>query len=203
MGERFQVSRASVREAIRALELEGLVTIRPGSGTFVSAEGFDAAIDALARRLLAERQVLADIVELRLLLEPQIAALAAQRATPGNKQQLAAILKEQEEQIAQGKTGAAADTAFHSAVASASHNQALERLSSTLVDLLAPIRDEGLQTPERSQRSLQIHRAILEAICAGDEQAARLAMQEHIVGVERGLSHRAEPTAEEAQHQDT
>jgi len=198
MAERFQVSRASVREAIRALEREGLVTIRSGSGTFVSAEGFDAVVEALARRLLDGRQVLADITELRLILEPQIAALAAQRATAEDKRRLAAILKEQEEQIALGDTGAAADAAFHSAVASASHNQALEGLSATLVDLLAPIRDEGLQTPERSQRSLHIHRAILEAVCAGDGQAAQLAMQEHVVGVEQGLSHVAGSTTEEA-----
>lgn len=188
LAERFQVSRASLREAIRSLEMEGLVVIRAGAGTFVSEQGFDRAIDLLAHRLLAEREVLADILELRLILEPQIAALAAQRATAEDKRRLSAILKEQEEQIARGETGAAADTAFHSDVASASHNQALERLSVALVDLLAPIRDEGLQTAHRSLQSLQTHRAILAAIREGDEQAARLAMREHIVGVERGLS---------------
>ena len=108
MAERFQVSRASVREAIRALELDGLVMIRSGAGTFVSEEGFDAAVDLLARRLLAGREALADIVELRLVLEPQIAALAAQRATADDKERLTAILNEQEQQVLRGETGAAA-----------------------------------------------------------------------------------------------
>ncbi|MBI4310919.1 MAG: FadR family transcriptional regulator [Chloroflexi bacterium] len=188
MAQRFQVSRASVREAVRALEQEGLVATRSGAGTFVSEEGFDAAVDVLAKRLLAGREVVADILELRLLLEPQIAALAAQRATAGDKEQMAAILREQEAQVAEGETGAAADVAFHSTVASASHNQVLERLSATLADLLSPIRDEGLQTPDRSYSSLRTHRAILQAIEAGDQEAARLAMQEHIEGVERELS---------------
>ena len=190
--ERFQVSRASLREAIRALELEGLVVIRPGLGTFVSEEGFDAAMDVLARRLLAEREALADVVELRLLLEPQIANLAAQRSNDEDGRRLEAILGEQEEQIQRGETGAVADTAFHSAVASASHNQALLRLSANLVDLLATSRDEGLQTPERSYRSLASHRRILEAIREGEAEGARQAMREHIVSVNPTLSRAAE-----------
>jgi len=192
LAERFQVSRASLREAIRTLELEGLVVIRPGAGTFVSEEGFDAAMDVLARRLLAEREALADVVELRLVLEPQIAALAAQRATLEDKGRLEIILKEQEEQILRGETGSVADTAFHSTLASASQNQALVRLSTTLVELLAPSRDESLQTPERSHRSVKSHRTILSAIQQGDAEAARQAMTEHIVSVDPGLPRAAQ-----------
>ena len=192
LAERFQVSRASLREAIRTLELEGLVVIRPGAGTFVSEEGFEAAMDVLVRRLLAEREALADVVELRLLLEPQIAALAAQRATREDRERLETILREQEEQILRGETGAVADTAFHSAVALASNNQALVRLGATLADLLAPSRDESLQTPERSHRSLKSHRTILSAIQQGDAEAARQAMTEHIVSVDPGLSRAAQ-----------
>ncbi|MEE8443423.1 MAG: FadR/GntR family transcriptional regulator [Dehalococcoidia bacterium] len=192
LAEKFQVSRASLREAIRTLELEGLVVIRPGTGTFVSEEGFDAAMETLARRLLTEREALADVVELRLLLEPQIATLAAQRATQEDKERLDTILNEQEQQVLRGETGAAADAAFHTTVASASHNHALVRLSATLVDLLAPSRDETLQTPERSRRSLKSHRSILSAIQEGDAEGAREAMTEHIVSVDPGLSRAAQ-----------
>ena len=188
LAERFQVSRASVREAIRTLELEGLVVIRPGAGTFVSEEGFDAAMEVLARQLLLAREALADVVELRLILEPQIASLAAERASDEDKERLEALLQEQEQQILRGETGAAADSAFHSAVASSSHNQALASLSGTLVDILAPSRDESLQTPERSYWSLRTHRTILSAIQQGDTDAALQAMREHILGVDRGLS---------------
>lgn len=188
LAERFQVSRASLREAIRALEMEGLVVIRPGAGTFVSEEGFDAAMDVLANRLLAEREELADVMELRLVLEPQITALAAQRATPADFDRLEAILQDQAEQIQRSETGVVADTAFHSAVAAASHNRALERLSITLVEILAPVRDESLQTTERSYWSMESHRIVLEAIRAGDADVARQAMIDHIQGLIREIS---------------
>ncbi|MBI2871944.1 MAG: FadR family transcriptional regulator [Chloroflexi bacterium] len=187
LAQRFQVSRASLREAIRALELEGLVVTRPGAGSFVSEEGFDAAVEALARRLLAGREELADVAELRLLLEPQVAALAAQRAVQEDKDRLEAILQEQSQQVQQGGSGADADVAFHSQVAAASHNQALVNLSGALADLLAPVRDETLQTPERSQASLASHRTILDAVMRGGAEAARQAMREHILGVNRSL----------------
>lgn len=192
LSERFQVSRASLREAIRALEIEGLVVIRPGAGTFVSEEGFDAAMDVLAQRLLAEREALADIMELRLILEPQTARLAAERATSEDRAGMVQILEEQQQQINRGESGVVADTAFHSAVAAASHNHALERLSGTLVDLLAPSRDEGLQSRDRSLRSLRTHTEILDAVQSGDGEAAYQAMRIHIVGVDREIN-RTEP----------
>ncbi len=191
LANRFQVSRASLREAIRALESEGLVVIRAGAGTFVSEDGFDAAMDVLANRLLAEREELADVMELRLLLEPQITGLAAQRATTEDVDRLEAILRQQAEQVQRGEIGVVADTAFHSAVAAASHNLALERLNGTLVEILAPVRDESLQTPGRSYRSMESHRTILEALRAGDAEAARQAMIDHIQSLIQELSRAA------------
>ena len=191
LANRFQVSRASLREAIRALESEGLVVIRAGAGTFVSEDGFDAARDVLANRLLAEREELADVMELRLLLEPQITGLAAQRATTEDVDRLEAILRQQAEQVQRGEIGVVADTAFHSAVAAASHNLALERLNGTLVEILAPVRDESLQTPGRSYRSMESHRTILEALRAGDAEAARQAMIDHIQSLIQELSRAA------------
>ena len=119
-----------------------------------------------------------------------MAALAAHRATRQDMESLEAILEEQERQIVQGESGANADTAFHTAVAAASHNQALTRLGGMLVDLLAPIRDESLQTPERSRRSLRSHRTILDTIRRRDSGAAREAMTEHTESVSRALSQR-------------
>lgn len=170
------------------MEVEGLVVIRAGTGTFVSEQGFDRAVDLLAHRLLAEREVLADILELRLILEPQIAALAAQRAIEADKQRLAEILREQAEQVDRGETGAAADAAFHTAVAAATHNQALERLRAALSDVLSATRDEGLQSPERSALSLASHQAIFASINAGDAGGASEAMSRHITEVDRVLS---------------
>src|SRR5215510_7143472 len=78
LAARLQVSRASVREALRSLELQGLLSSRQGSGTFIAAVSQEELLRAFAR-LAEEGQTLRDIFELRLLLEPPIAALAARR----------------------------------------------------------------------------------------------------------------------------
>ena len=187
LAERFQVSRASVREAMRTLELQGLVVSRPGLGTFVADESVDGVLQSLARELLAGRGALEDIFELRLLLEPLMAFLAAQRASPEDQAFMESILKEQERLVDLGESGASADVAFHTALARSTHNQAMVRLSGTLVDLLAPSREESLQTPQRSGQSLKSHRAILRVIEQGEAEEARRAMEQHIARVDRAL----------------
>ena len=136
----FRVSRASVREALRSLEVQGLVSTRQGSGTFISELNQDELLRTVSR-LAEEEQTLRDIFELRLLLEPPIAALAAHRATLEDLSKLEATLRDQEAQIHLGWSGSDADVSFHSALAEATHNQALLRLGSTLIEVLAPSRD--------------------------------------------------------------
>ena len=186
LAARLQVSRASVREALRSLELQGLLSSRQGSGTFIAAIGQEELLRAFAH-LAEEGQTLRDIFELRFLLEPPIAAMAARRATPQDIARLEATVKEQEQQIQLGQSGVEADMAFHAALAEATHNQALLRLGATLMEVLAPSRDTHLQTPERSHLSLLSHRRILEAIQAGSATQARKAMEEHVVHVDRVL----------------
>jgi len=186
LAARLQVSRASVREALRSLELQGLLSSRQGSGTFIAAIGQEELLRASAH-LAEEGQTLRDIFELRFLLEPPIAAMAARRATPQDIARLEATVKEQEQQIQLGQSGVEADMAFHAALAEATHNQALLRLGATLMEVLAPSRDTHLQTPERSHLSLLSHRRILEAIQAGSATQARKAMEEHVVHVDRVL----------------
>jgi len=183
---RLQVSRASVREALRSLELQGLLSSRQGSGTFIAAVSQEELLRAFAR-LAEEGQTLRDIFELRFLLEPPIAAMAARRATPQDIARLEATLKQQEQQIHLGQSGVEADVGFHAALAEATHNGALLRLGATLMEVLTPSRDTHLQTPERSRLSLLSHRRILEAIQAGSAARARKAMEDHVVHVDRIL----------------
>jgi GntR family transcriptional repressor for pyruvate dehydrogenase complex len=186
LAARLQVSRASVREALRSLELQGLLSSRQGSGTFIAAVSQEELLRAFAR-LAKEGQTLREIFELRLLLEPPIAALAARRATPQDIARLEATLKEQEQQIGLGQSGVEADVAFHATLAEATHNGALLRLGATLMGVLAPSRDTHLQMPERSRLSLLSHQRILEAIKAGSATRARTAMEDHVVHVDRSL----------------
>ena len=83
LAEAFNVSRHSVREAIRSLEREQVLQSRPGSGTFVMVGSSQAIVDYLALAVLKEKDRLAEIFQFREMLEPQISALAAENATPG------------------------------------------------------------------------------------------------------------------------
>ena len=184
LAEQFQVSRSSVREAIRSLELQGLVVSKPGAGTFVSTENLDSVVALLASTFNAGADVLRDAFEMRHLLEPPIAALAAQRATPEEVARLREILEDQQRQIDRGDTGVESDTAFHFALAAATHNAALIKVVSAVEDVLQHSRGQSLEEPGRRQRSLASHRHILERVEAGDPQGAQQAMDHHLAVVE-------------------
>ncbi|MBT98243.1 MAG: GntR family transcriptional regulator [Dehalococcoidia bacterium] len=204
LAEQLKVSRSSVREAIRTLELQGLVTSKPGSGTFINTQSLDAVATLMTSSLIegigAGEAQLKDIFEVRHLLEPQLAALAAERATPEDVERLSAILVEQQRQIMEGETGVDADTEFHFALATATHNTALVKVVSAVEDVLRQSRDQTLQQPGRPERSLNSHRQILEMIRAGDHIGARSAMEHHLTAVEPSSIHphpqkQATPTA--------
>ena len=184
LAEQLKVSRSSVREAIRSLELQGLVVSRPGSGTFINTENLDSVVALVAATLNTGEDALREIFEMRHLLEPPIAALAAQRATADEVERMEEILEEQRGQIDTGATGVDSDTAFHFALASATHNSALLKVASAVEDILQRSRHQSLQEPGRPQRSLASHRQILDMILAGDEKGAQEAMEHHLTMVE-------------------
>lgn len=184
LAERFRVSRTSVREALRALQSTGLIEIRAGEGTFVREVSVEALVEPLALVILAQREGIAELYEARRLLEPPLAGLAARRASEDEVAEMARILEVQAREVAAGRTGLAQDAAFHAAIAQATHNRAITRLITALLDLLSQSREESLQTPGRPQRSHQDHRRVLAAIEARDPEAAELAMLEHLIAVE-------------------
>jgi GntR family transcriptional repressor for pyruvate dehydrogenase complex len=180
LAETFKVSRTSVREALRALETQGLIISRTGMGNFVADLPIESLIAPLARMLIEEKNALADVFELRKLIEPQIASLAAERALPRDIQRMKAILAKQAEQVERGATGVDADTELHFAIGQATQNQAITKLVSGLLDVLSRSREESLQTKLRRQASIHSHRAIVAAIEAHDQPGARDAMRHHI-----------------------
>lgn len=195
LAERFQVSRASVREALRTLESLGFVEIRAGEGTFVREGSLESLIEPLAQVMLSQREAVVELFEARRLLEPAIAGLAARRATQDEIHEMERILEAQAVEVAAGRTGVAQDAAFHASIAGSARNRAITRMVHTLMDLLSQSREESLQIPGRATRSHQDHRRILEAIRRRDEAAAQRTMREHLIAVEGLLMERgaAEP----------
>jgi len=186
LSERFQVSRASVREAIRALESRGLVRIKTGEGTYI-ASGSEAVLSPLVSIILQQKDVLLDIFEARKIIEPEIAALAPKRAVPEEIQHMEEILEEQARQIAQGDSGVEADTAFHSLLTQTTKNKVFLRLNDAVVDSLRETRERSLHIHGRPARSLAGHHEILKAIRAKDPGRARQAMLQHLRAIERNV----------------
>src|SRR5262245_40730141 len=137
LAETFKVSRTSVREALRALESQGLIVSRTGMGNFVADMPVESLVGPLARLLIDEKKALADIFEMRKLIEPQIAALAAERATKSDIAQLNKILGKQVDAVGRGETGVEADAELHFCIGRATQNQALQKLVSGLMELLS------------------------------------------------------------------
>jgi GntR family transcriptional repressor for pyruvate dehydrogenase complex len=187
LSETFKVSRATVREAIFNLEVMRLVQRRQGDGTYVIASSEETLVQPLAAALFHERDDIIDIFSIRKMIEPEVAQLASANATPEEIAELEELLKEQEEEIAGGKSSVQTDTDFHHLLARMSRNRILERLLLALVDLLRRTRENYLQTNERTERSLRGHREILKAIKNGQGRVARQAMRRHLEDVENAV----------------
>ena len=184
LAETFKVSRTSVREALRALESRGLIVSRTGMGNFVADLPVDSLIGPLAKMLIDEKEALADVFEMRKLIEPHIAALAAERATDRDIAQLKRIVAKQIEAVSSGETGVDADAELHLCISRATQNQALQKLVSGLMEMLSRSREESLQTTERRNASIETHRKIVSAIEKHDLIEARNEMLRHIEEVE-------------------
>ncbi len=181
LGEQFGVSRTAVREAVKALRQKGLLETYPGRGTFIT----DGTSQAMRHSLnlvvsLGAAHGSADLVQVREILEPEIAALAAVRVTP---EQLAALDK------AIGVMNAALNDAeafiegdldFHLTLAEATQNDIIPILIDSIVDLLREQRKRIFLTPGGAQRGQIHHKRILKAVRQHDPDAARKAMRAHL-----------------------
>ena len=185
LAEQLQVSRPSVREALRSLELLGVTESRPGGGTFIRIASPDALLAPLAA--LTRAHDLEDILEVRALLEPELAALAARRANDEDIVALRAVLEEQNEKVERRESFVEEDTRFHYLVAQAAKNALVLRMLGVIMDVLRASRDEWLQSPERARASLDGHRALLTAIEQHDAEAARAASAQHVHHVGEGV----------------
>lgn len=176
----FGVSRNSMREAIKSLEQTGLLESRPGAGTYISAGNQTDLARQLGEAFARERHKLEDIFELRLLLEPQIARLAARRASPRTLERLDDLMLAYEDAVGHGKPVLEIDQNLHDTIAAATGNHAIVRLMEQMHDVLVESRDEALQSPQRSRMALEDHRKILTALRLGDTDGACAAMTEHL-----------------------
>ncbi len=184
LSETFEVSRSSVREALRALESQGFLESKHGDGTYVAHQPIEALIDPLVSIIFAEKDSQIELFEMRRLIEPKIVSLATQRAKPEDLDELEEILEVQEEQVAQGNAGMDFDRIFHEKLVSIASNTVLERLMDSMMDCLTQSRDKSLQIDGRPKKSLAQHREIIDAIKSGDCEVAEKATRKHLEDIE-------------------
>lgn len=184
LAEMFGVSRTSVRDAIRVLEMRGLVEPRHGEGTVIRQVPIDAIVGPLASAVTASKDLTADLFDMRKMLEPPLARAAAMRATGEDLVALREIIDRQSERVRAGEVAIDEDTAFHYRIATAAKNQVVLRLMDVVMDLLRESRTRSLQAGGRAERSLDGHRRILAAIQGRDPDAAAHAMRVHIEEIE-------------------
>ncbi len=190
LAEEFGVSRTVVREAVAALRADGLVEPRQGSGVFVTAPR-QAVIHASplpAAFAPSDPAGALDLLELRVAVETQSAAVAAVRRSWAQEARIREHLHAMREAIDAGEPTEAADFAFHRAIAEATNNKAivafLDLIHSSALPrhLLRAPQSASLISKAYLDKVYQEHCAIVDAIGAGDGEAARRAMQTHLAG---------------------
>lgn len=179
------VSRNSVREALRALEIIGVLEVRHGDGSFVKRVDMSTLLSPVFLALVEKRYFLIEVLEMRRMLEPPICRLAAERATDDDLAQLQDILAGHEQRILEKRSAVAEDLQFHRALAAATHNEVVEKT----IELIASIFHEfrNLWGAERPANSAEAHRRIIEAIEERDGPRAAHAMEEHLRTIENRI----------------
>jgi GntR family transcriptional repressor for pyruvate dehydrogenase complex len=194
LADTLQVSRVSVREAIRSLEMLGFIEIRHGEGTFVRDSAANDVIRPLALFLAMERGSLLDMFEVRRIFEAATSALAAQRATDEEVEQIGLLLEKMKDRIQNGDSerGEDFDAAYHYAVAEATHNNLLIKLLRTVHEEWSKAVSAGTQqlllgSPQNAEEIINQHARVFAAIQARDPVKASQAMLEHVTFAEREL----------------
>lgn len=180
LAERLRVGRSSVREALRALELLGLITTRRGEGTFIQSYRQNKLIDIIGFFILKDFKTRRDLVEMRKILEIDAVRLACSRATEKHYSEMERIIILAEEKIDKGEIPAEEDYLFHRAICRSSRNSVLHRIWAPLIEYSKSVRMESLSRDGRAEQGLEEHREILKAIRDQNEQLAIERMKKHL-----------------------
>ncbi len=177
--ERLGAGRSSVREAVKLLQSRNIVRVRQGSGTYVASNP-GVVEDPLGFTFIDDKRRLAhDLLEVRFMIEPEMARMAAEHATPEQVARITELCNESERLAESGEDYSEADTEFHSAVAQASGNLVVPRLMPILkasVPLFIDVTGRKLVA-----ETIRTHRGVADAIAAHDGTAAHDAMYLHLV----------------------
>ncbi len=196
LGKRLQISRSSIREALRILEIMGLVEVKSGKGTYVKDLTGDL-FTPLPVWVSDYRDKIHKHFEARLILEPEIAALAARRSTPHDIELLRENIKIQasftDEQLADRIQ---TDINFHCLIAEAARNETLLMLFNSLARISFHGWKAAIKTKGRNKTAVKEHLELIETISKRDENGARKAMRDHMLVSIKMIEAQGSPTSD-------
>jgi GntR family transcriptional repressor for pyruvate dehydrogenase complex len=189
LAERFGVGRNSIREALRELNMLGLVSSRHGEGTFVGQPDASQLMAPFRAVIELSSPAFDSIMEFRLAFEPGVAALAAQNLTEDGERRLCRALERFEDALGRRQGHVEhVDAAFHFAVAESTGNPTVVAVHQALLELLTTARSKLKRDAYEPDHRIAVgHRDILEAIVARDQERARATMHQHLVHVAAGV----------------
>lgn len=178
--QQFGIARTSLREALKAMELVGMLDSRVGDGTFVCPRS-----EFLSRPLLwaftgTDHEELVEIMEARTAVEETLAGLAAERGSAEEISGIESTVTQMRDAIASGSSILEADMNFHLAVAAAAHNEVLRNAVQLLRNITRQWLKYKVQIPNVAASVLKRHEAVYRAIASHKPNAARLAMRKHL-----------------------
>lgn len=178
LAEKFGVGRSTIREAVKALVSKGILEVRRGSGTYVISTSTLEDDPLGLSRFQDKYQLALELFEVRLMLEPEIASMAAEYALPEEREQLKNLCDEVENLYRAGKNHIKKDIEFHTFIAVCSKNRVVE----TLIPVIntAVMTFGNLTHRSLMQETIDTHREITESIRRGDSLGAKCAMIMHL-----------------------
>jgi GntR family transcriptional repressor for pyruvate dehydrogenase complex len=181
LSEQFHASRTAVREAMKTLAQRGLVDMRPGRGTIVidgTSRAMRNSLDLMMR--VGQAGSSANLVEVREIIEPEIAALAAARATDAEIAAMSEAVTVMDANLHEANAFIAADNDFHRALAKGTQNILILTLVDSIVDMLSEQRKQIFSVSGGPERGQVHHKRILDCVVRRDAEAAREAMRAHL-----------------------
>lgn len=185
--ERLRVGRSTVREAVRALQVMGYVNIEPGRGAFLKQKSLETPVHRILSWLGSRKAEVADIIEVRMHLEPFSVKLAVERGTESDVEKIDAIRREYEALLDSGPFSETIgnrlgelDSEFHAAICDASHNPLLIDLNSLVTEAFKEFRAQSFSVESHARNAIQPHRRIIAAILKRHASEAQGAMRKHL-----------------------
>lgn len=183
----FNVSRNTIREAVKILTEKQVLSTKTGSGTFVTENSAQAISKALEKSTEKNNKRLKEIIELRQIIEPGTAALAAEKITDKQILKLEELIEKQEKSFESKNTFSKLDGLFHKTIAKASSNTILFSLYEKFTDIIHETRKEDLITSERIEKSIILHKKLVEALKNRDGKKAAQLMEKHMKEIKKTL----------------